>query len=87
MINFSYMKRLKAFRLVTSQNKLKPGKNHSGELYPGMGLKWLFRVPVFDFYSHKMHSKQDSDIILAEICKLLNKGVIAPTVREDDDFL
>ena len=52
-----------------------------------MGLKWFFRVPVFDFYSHKMHSKQDSDIILAEICKLLNKGIIAPTVREDDDFL
>ena len=42
-------------------------------------------APVCDFYPHKMHSKQDSDIIQAEICKLLSKGVIIPTEREDDD--
>ena len=34
-----------------------------------------------------MHLKQDSDIIQAEICKLLSKGVIIPTEREDDDFV
>ena len=34
-----------------------------------------------------MHSEQDSDIIQAEIGKLLSKGVIIPTEREDDDFV
>ena len=43
--------------------------------------------PVCDFYPHKMHSKQDSDIIQAEICKLLSKGVGIPTEREGDDFV
>ena len=44
-------------------------------------------APVCDFYPHKMHSKQDSDIIQAEICKLLNKGIIIPIEKEDDDFI
>ena len=44
-------------------------------------------APVCDFYPHKMHSKQDSVIIEAEVCKLLSKGVIIPTEREDDDFV
>ena len=44
-------------------------------------------APACDFYPHKMHSKQDSDIIQAEICKLLNKRVIIPTEGEDDDFV
>ena len=39
-------------------------------------------APVCDFYPHKMHSKQDSVIIEAEVCKLLSKGVIIPTERE-----
>ena len=34
-----------------------------------------------------MHSKQDSDIIQAEICKLLSKGVLTPTEGEDYDFV
>ena len=52
------------------------------------GIKMVFlTAPVCDFYPHKMHSKQDSDIIQAEICKLLSKGVIIPTEREDDDFV
>ena len=34
-----------------------------------------------------MHSKQDSDIIQEQVSKLLNKGVIIPTEREDDDFV
>ena len=51
-----------------------------------MGLKWDLTDPVCDFYPHQMHSKQDSDIIQAKICKL-NKGVIIPTEREDEDFV
>ena len=44
------------------------------------GIKMVFlTTPVCAFYPHKMHSKQDSDIIQAEICKLLSKGVIIPT--------
>ena len=50
------------------------------------GIKVVFlTAPVCDFYPHKMHSKQDSVIIEAEVCKLLSKGVIIPTEREDDD--
>ena len=44
-------------------------------------------APVCNFHPHKMHSKQDSDIIQAEICKLMSKGVIIPTEREDNDFV
>ena len=44
-------------------------------------------APVCDFYPHKMHSKQDSDIIQAEICELLSKGVLTTTEGEDDDFV
>ena len=52
------------------------------------GIKMVFlTAPVCDFYPHKMHSKQDSSIIKAEVCKLLSKGVIIPTEREDDDFV
>ena len=52
------------------------------------GIKMVFpTAPVCDFYPHKMHSKQDSDIIQEEICKLLSKGVIIPTEKEDDDFV
>ena len=52
------------------------------------GIKMVFlTAPVCDFYPHKMQPKQDSDIIQAEICKLLSKGVIIPTEREDDDFV
>ena len=52
------------------------------------GVKMVFlTVPVCDFCPHKIHPKQDSDIIQAEICKLLNKGVIIPTERKDDDFV
>ena len=41
------------------------------------GIKMVFlTAPVCDFYPHKMQPKQDSDIIQAEICKLLSKGVI-----------
>ena len=56
-------------------------------------IKMVFlTAPVCDFYPHKMHSNQDSDIIQAEICKLQlcklqSKGVIIPTEREDDDFV
>ena len=49
------------------------------------GIKMVFLTDaVCDFYPHKMYSKQDSDIIQAEICKLLNKDVIILTKREDD---
>ena len=52
------------------------------------GINVVFlTVPVCDFYPHKIHSKEDSDFIQAKICKLLNKGVIIPTEREDDDFV
>ena len=52
------------------------------------GIKMVFlTAPVCNFYPHKMYSKQDSDIIQAEICKLLRKGVIILTEREDDDFV
>ena len=53
------------------------------------GIKMVFLgAPVCDFYSHnKIHSKQDSGIIQAEISKLLSIGVIIPTVREDDGFV
>ena len=53
------------------------------------GIKMVFLgAPVCDFYSHnKIHSKQDSGIIQAEIPKLLSIGVIIPTVREDDGFV
>ena len=44
-------------------------------------------TPVCDFCSHKIHSKQDSDIIQAEIWKRLSKGVIIPTERENDIFV
>ena len=48
------------------------------------GIKMVFlTVPVCDFSPHKMHSKQDSNIIQADICKLLSKGVIIPTQREE----
>ena len=46
----------------------------------------VLTASVCDFYPHKMHSKQDCDIIQAEICKLLSKGLIIPTEREDDFF-
>ena len=44
-------------------------------------------TPVCEFYPHKMHSKQDSDIIQAETCKLLNKGVTISSERKDGDFV
>ena len=48
-------------------------------------IKMVFlTAPVCDFYPHKMYSKQDSDIIQVEIFKLLSKGVIIPTERDDD---
>ena len=51
------------------------------------GIKMIvLTASVCDFYPHKMHSKQDCDIIQAEICKLLSKGLIIPTEREDDFF-
>ena len=44
-----------------------------------MELKLIFLQPQFSF---KMHSKQDSDIIEAEISKIPNKDVIIPRERE-----
>ena len=44
-----------------------------------MELKLIFLQPQFSF---KMHSKQDSDIIEAEISKIPNKDVIIPRKRE-----
>ena len=51
-----------------------------------MELKWFFLQPQFVIFT-LINSKQDFDIIQAEICKLLYKGVIIPTEREDDDFV
>ena len=51
-----------------------------------MELKWFFLQPQFVIFT-LISSKQDFDIIQAEICKLLYKGVIIPTEREDDDFV
>ena len=92
MINFSYIRRLKIFRLVISSNMSRHGKKSQQVVISWAqfknGIKMVFlTAPVCDFYPHKMHSKQDSDIIQAEICKLLSKGVIIPTEREDDDFV
>ena len=52
------------------------------------GIKMVFlTAPVCDFYPHKTHSKEGSDIIQAEFCEILNKVVIIPTERPDDDFV
>ena len=90
MINFSYMMRLKIFRLVISPNILRHGKKSQQIVISyrqwKMELKWFFLQPQFVIFT-LISSKQDFDIIQAEICKLLYKGVIIPTEREDDDFV
>ena len=63
MINFSYMMRLKTFRLVTSPNILIRHVEKSQEIswiQRKMELKCFFLQPQF------VNSKQDSDIIQAE---------------------